>query len=73
MVKMSKYTQDFLPNFLQMGAEQREAEISETERQIYLAKQFCRFDKMQRLARNDNIRRMAEKAKLETLKLMERH
>lgn len=64
--------QPFLDNFLKAEAEARESMISETERQLYLARQFCRFDKMQRLARNESIRKMAEKAKLETIKLMER-
>lgn len=69
---MDKYVQDFLPNFLDCEAEARESMISETERQIYLAKQFCRFDKMQKLATNDNMKRMLEKAKRDVIKLMER-
>jgi len=69
---MNKYTQDFLPGFLKAEAEVREAMISETETQLYLAKQFCKFDKMEKLAKNDHMRKMAEKAKLETIKLMER-
>ena len=69
---MSKYTQPFLDGFLEADAEAREAMISETETQVYLARQFCRFDKMQKLARNDNIKKMAERAKMETIKLMER-
>ena len=67
-----KYIQDFLPNFLEAEAEARKEMISETERQLYLARQFCRFDKMQKLATNDIIRKMAERAKMETIKLMER-
>lgn len=70
---MSKYTQHFLDGFLQAEAEARESMISETETQVHLAKQFCRFDKMQRLAKNEIIKKIAEKAKLETLKLMERN
>ena len=69
---MTKYVQDFLPNFLDAEAEARESMISETERQIYLAKKFCWFDKMKKLATNDNTKRMLEKAKMETIKLMER-
>lgn len=69
---MTKYVQDFLPNFLDAEAEARESMITETERQIYLARQFCRFDKMQRLATSDRMKKMAEKAKMETIKLMER-
>lgn len=69
---MTKYVQDFLPNFLDAEAEARESMISETERQLYLARQFCRFDKMQKLATSDSIKKMAEKAKMETIKLMQR-
>ena len=69
---MPRYAQDFLPGFLEAEAEAREGMIYETERQLYLAKQFCRFDKMQRLARNETIRKMAERAKMETIRLMER-
>ena len=69
---MSKYTQDFLPGFLEAEADVRESMISETERQLHLARQFCRFDKMQRLATSDTIRKMAERAKMETIKLMQR-
>lgn len=70
---MSKCTQHFLDGFLQAEAEARESMISETETQVHLAKQFCRFDKMQKLAKNEIIKKIAEKAKLETLKLMERN
>ena len=69
---MPKYVQDFLPHFLDAEAEARESMITETERQLYLARQFCRFDKMQRLATSDSIKKMAEKAKMETIKLMQR-
>ena len=70
--QMSKYTQDFLPNFLKLEAEQREAEISETERQLRLAKQFCRYDKSLKLCKNETMRKMLEKAKKDIIKLMER-
>lgn len=69
---MPKYVQDFLPGFLEAEAETREGMISETERQLHLAKQFCRFDKMQRLATSDTMKRMLEKAKRDTIKLMQR-
>ena len=69
---MSKYTQDFLPNFLKMEAEQREAEISEQERQLHLAKQFCRYDKQIKLCKSDFMRNVLEKAKRDIIKLMER-
>ena len=69
---MTKYVQDFLPHFLDAEAEAREGMITETERQLYLARQFCRFDKMQKLATSDRIKKMAEKAKMETIKLMQR-
>lgn len=69
---MTKYIADFLPGFLDAEAEARESMISETERQLYLARQFCRFDKMQKLATSDSMKKMAEKAKMETIKLMQR-
>jgi len=69
---MVKYIQDFLPHFLDAEAEARESMITETERQLHLARQFCRFDKMQRLATSDIIKKMAERAKMETIKLMQR-
>lgn len=64
--------QEYLPNFLKAEAEARESMITETERQLYLARQFCRFDKMQKLATSDRMKKMAEKAKMETIKLMQR-
>jgi len=69
---MNKYTQDFLPNFLKCEAEARESMISDTERQLYLAKQFCRYSKMQKVCKNEFMERMLEKAKRDVIKLMER-
>lgn len=69
---MPKYVQPLLPGFEEAKPEEREELISRTESQIFLAKQFCRFDKMQKLAKNDNMKRMLEKAKMETIKLMQR-
>lgn len=70
---MNKYTQDFLPNFLKCEAEARESMISDTERQLLLAKQFCRYSKMQKLCKNEFMERMLEKAKRDVIKLMERN
>lgn len=69
---MSKYTQDFLDGFLRMEAEQREAEISEQERQLHLARQFCRYDKQLKLCKSEFMRNVLEKAKRDIIKLMER-
>ena len=69
---MLKYTQDFLPNFLDAEAEARESMITETERQVYLARQFCRYDKMLKVCKNEQMRLMLEKAKRDTLTLMQR-
>lgn len=68
---MPKYVQDFLPGFLEMEASEREAMISDTERQLYLAKQFCRYSKMQKVCKNPIIEKMLEKAKRDIIKLME--
>lgn len=64
--------QPFLDNFLKAEAEARESMISETERQVHLAKQFMRFDKALKLCKNDTMKRLLERYKQETLKLMER-
>lgn len=69
---MSKYVQDFLPGFLEMEASEREAMISETERQLHLAKQFCRYSKMQKVCKSESMQKMLEKAKRDIIKLMER-
>ena len=69
---MSKYTQDFLPGFLKMEAEKREAEISEQERQLHLARQFCRYEKALKVCKNEFMRNVLEKAKRDVIKLMER-
>lgn len=64
-------TQDFLPGFLEAEAEAREAMITETERQVHLAKQFIRFDKAQKLCKNPAMKQMLERYKQNVLKLME--
>lgn len=69
---MPKYFQPLLPGFETAKPEEREELISRTESQIFLAKQFCRFDRMQKLAKNENMKRMIEKAKRDTIKLMQR-
>lgn len=70
---MNKYVQDFLPNFLETKTEDRNQFINETERQLRLAKQFCRYDKQLRFCcKNPTLQKMLEKAKLDVIKLMER-
>lgn len=62
--------QPFLDGFLKAEAESREAMIDETTRQIHLARQFIRFDKALKLCKNENTKKMLERYKQETLKLM---
>lgn len=64
--------QPFLPGFLEADAESREKMIDETTRQLHLARQFIRFDKAQKLCRDERSRAMIERYKQETLKLMQR-
>ena len=64
--------QPFLPGFLEADAKAREAMISETERQLYLAKQFCRYERSQKKCTNEHMKKMLERYKQETLKLMQR-
>lgn len=64
--------QPFLDGFLKADAEARETMIDDEARQIHLARQFCRFDKAQKLCRNESSKKMLERCKLETLKLMQR-
>jgi len=64
--------QPFLDGFLKAEAEARESMISETERQLYLAKQFCRYSKMQKACKSEQMNRLLEKAKRDLIKLMER-
>ena len=64
--------QPFLDNFLKAEAEARESIISETERQVHLAKQFIRFDKALKHCKNDTMKQLLERYKQETLRLMER-
>lgn len=67
-----EYVQPLLPGFETAKPEEREEMISRTRSQIHLARQFCRFDKMQKMATNDNMKKLLEKAKQDTLKLMQR-
>lgn len=69
---MNKYVQDFLPGFLEAEAEVRESMITEYERQLHLAKQFCRYEKQQKLCNSDFMKNVLEKAKRDIIKLMER-
>ena len=69
---MTQYTQDFLPGFLKADSDARESMIDETTRQVHLARQFIRFDKASRVCKSEHMRKMLEKYKMQTLKLMER-
>lgn len=64
--------QPFLDNFLKAEAEARESMISEQERQVYLAKQFCKYDNALKVCKHENTRKILEKAKHDVIKLMER-
>ena len=64
--------QPFLDGFLQADAEAREAMIDETTRQVHLAREFMRYDKMIKLCKSEHTRKMLERCKAETLKLMQR-
>ena len=64
--------QEFLPNFLKAEAEAREEIISEEERQLHLARQFCRYDKALKVCRSEGMRKILEKAKSDIIRLMER-
>lgn len=69
---MVKYVQDFLPHFLDAEAEVREKMIDETTRQVHLAREFIRYDKMMKICKNENTRKYLDRAKQEILKLMQR-
>ena len=70
--RMEKQSQPFLDNFLKAEAEARESLIDETTRQLHLARQFCRFEKAQKICHNEHMKKMLERCKRETIKLMER-
>ena len=64
--------QPFLDNFLKAEAEAREEVITETERQVHLARQFCRYDKALKVCKNEQMKKMLERCKSQTLQLMQR-
>lgn len=64
--------QPFLDNFLAAEADARESVIDETTRQVHLARQFMRFDKAQKACKSEHMKKMLEKYKAQTLKLMQR-
>lgn len=68
----SKYIQPLLDGFIEAEAEARDALIDETTRQIHLAREFMRFEKAQKLCQSEHMKKMLEKYKQETLKLMQR-
>lgn len=49
----------------------KEELITETERQLHLARQFCRFSRMQKVCKNEKMQQMLEKYKMQCIKLME--
>lgn len=64
--------QPFIDGFLKAEAEAREALITKAERQVHLAKQFARYDKMQKVCKNKLMEKILEKAKIDIIKLMEK-
>lgn len=64
--------QPFLDGFLKAEAEARESMITEYERQLHLARQFCRYEKQLKVCKSPTLQRFLEKAKLDIIKLMER-
>ena len=64
--------QPFIDGFLKAEAEARESMISEQERQLHLARQFCKYDNALKVCKNENTRKVLEKAKRDVIKLMER-
>ena len=64
--------QPFLDNFLKAEAEAREEVITEAERQVHLARQFCRYDKALKVCKNEQMKKMLERCKRQTLQLMQR-
>ena len=67
-----RWIQPDLDGFLQADAEAREKMIDETTRQVHLAREFIRFEKAQKLCHNEHTRKILEKCKQQTLKLMGR-
>lgn len=59
-------------NFDKVDTEAQEAMISETERQLHLARQFCKYNKAIKLCKNEKTIQLLERCKRQTLKLMER-
>ena len=57
--------------FLKATEEQQDSMISETERQLYLAKQFVRYGKMQRLVKDPKTKEALERYRMQIIKLME--
>ena len=55
---MSNVEQPFLDNFLKADAEAREHMIDETTRQVHLARQFIRFEKAQKMCRNQSMQKL---------------
>lgn len=67
-----RFIQPDLDGFLQAETEAKQAMIDETTRQVHLARQFIRFEKAQKICKNEGTKKLLEKCKCETLKLMQR-
>lgn len=59
-------------NFDKADTEAQEAMISETARQLHLARQFCKYNKAIKLCKDEKTIQLLERCKRQTLKLMER-
>ena len=59
-------------NFDKVDTEAQETMISETERQLHLARQFCKYNKAIKLCKDEKTIQLLERCKRQTLKLMER-
>lgn len=59
-------------NFDKADTEAQESMISETERQLHLARQFCKYNKAIKLCKDEKTIQLLERCKRQTLKLMER-
>lgn len=65
--------QQFLDGFLQAEAEARESMIGDAEKMLHLAKTALRYEKMQKVCKNESLRALLERQKQQIFKMMERH
>lgn len=70
---MDNYMQPFIEGFLKAEAKARESLITNTERDLHLAKQALRFEKMQKkIGKNNTLYQVLERHKKAVFQLMER-